>query len=120
MRTDTSAKIVFELIGAIKSTEDWERSTDKAPMLLEERNRLERILERVPDDLRSELEYAISDVEEAYADMALLYGMKVAEAIRENVSRPLTYSQYTLDVMLSIEEREQLREEGKILARNAG
>lgn len=120
MKTDTSAKVMFEIIEAIKNSEDWVRSTDKAPMLLEERNRLERILERVPDDLRSELEDAIAGVEEAYADVALLYGMKIAEAIRENVSRPLTYSQYALDVMLWLEERSQLREEGKILARNAG
>lgn len=108
-----NAKIMLDIVYAIKETPEWVQATDRTPMLTEERKRLEEIISRVPDDLRDALEGAIASVEEAYADMALLYGMRVAGAIQESISNPLNFSRYALDTMLTNEERMRLIREGR-------
>ena len=97
MKSDINAKIMMDIVYRIKDTPEWVQATDKTPMLTEERKRLEEIIARVPDDLRDALEHAIASVEEAYVDMALLYGMRVAGAIQENVSNPQIFSRYALN-----------------------
>lgn len=113
MKSDINAKIMFDIVYAIKGTREWVQATDETPMLIEEIKRLEKVMARVPDDLRYDLEEAIAGVEEAYADMALLYGMRVADAMRESINNPLNFSRCTLNTMLDGEERMQLIHEGR-------
>ena len=113
MKSDINAKIMLGIVDAIKETPEWVQATDETPMLIEERKRLEEIIARVPDDLRYGLEVAIAHVEEAYADMALLYGMRVAGAIQESVSDPLSFSRYSLNTVLTNEERVRFIHEGR-------
>lgn len=116
MKNSINTKIVFDIIGTIKSSPEWVRETEQTPMLIEARNRLEQIINRVPGDLRDDLIEAVSAVEVAYTDMALLYGMRVANSMQDAISNPVAYSQYSLNVMLEIEDRAQLIDEGKRLA----
>lgn len=113
MKAADKAKIMFDIVGVIKGTPEWEQATEETPMLMEERKRLEEVMARVPDDLRWDLEEAIGNVEEAYADMALLYGMRVAGAMQESIGNPLNYSRYALNTMLDCEERLELIREGR-------
>ena len=91
-----SAGIMYGIVYAIKETPEWTQATQDTPMLTEERKRLNEIIDRLPEELQEELGVAIANVEEAYADMALLYGMRVAGAIRESVNDPMIFSRYAL------------------------
>ena len=113
MKSDITAKIMLDIVGTIKCSHGWVQATDETPMLIEERKRLEKIIARVPDDLRHDLEEAIAGVEEAYADMALLYGMRVAGAMQKSINNPMNYSRCALNTMLDGEERMQLIHEGR-------
>ena len=103
--------IVRELMFSIVETSEWEQIERTDPMICESERRFEEIKQRIIGQLsiddENDLFNGMQGVVRAYVNAAILYGMKVSDALREAVARPATFSQYDLDRCNAIEHRAQ-------------
>lgn len=97
---DKNLTIMASLIGAITQTSEWFDTCQKDPQITASRERLDTVLERVgaliPEDLLDELQDAICAMDEAQETAAILYGIRVAIAIRDVSTRQTDLSQHII------------------------
>ena len=94
---------VDELMNSISQTDDWNEIQLRDPDIQEKFERLNRLLDQLRDAVPPELADLIGDVEDAtldaaysYITPATLYGLHIADAIRDVSSRPWDLSRYVM------------------------
>lgn len=100
---DKSVKLVDELMNAIIQTDEWNEIQLNDPDIAEKSERLNRLLDQLRDaappelaDLVGELEGAALDAACSYIAPAIMYGLHIADAIRDVSSRPWDLSRYVM------------------------
>ena len=98
-------ELMNELMGAISQTGEWERIEVTDPQVKEADKRhtavLNKVRDLIPADVYAELEDATLSYAFAIKDSAILYGIRVADAIRAMAADPVALSQYVVDQMKS-------------------
>lgn len=99
---EQNLNIMASLIGAITQTSEWFDTCQKDPQIMASRGRLDAVLERVgaliPEELLDELQDAICAMDDAQETAAILYGIRVAIAIRDVSTRQTDLSQHIVTV----------------------
>lgn len=93
------------LIGAITQTSEWFDTCRKDPQITASRDRLDAVMERVgaliPEGLLDELQDAMCAMDEAQETAAILYGIRVAIAIRDVSTLQADLSQHIVTIAQS-------------------
>ena len=96
-------EIFEEVVGSIMQTEEWLQIEMKDPRINQSENEvmalLDGIKEQIPDDTYNQLVDAMWGLAAATAETATLYGMSVANTLREVAANPILYSQHIIDRM---------------------
>lgn len=94
-------KLAYELIDVLMQTRNWETIRRNDPRIQAGKTRLKAaiagISDKVDDNLLGELEAAVMDLQEASADAATLYGIRIAGIIQEVLDNQLVFSQMFLE-----------------------
>lgn len=101
---DKNVKLMDELMNSIIQTDDWNEIQLNDPGILEKSERLNRLLDQIRDAAPPELADLIAALEDATLDAAcshitpaILYGIHVADAIRDVAARPCDLSRYVMN-----------------------
>ncbi len=101
---DKNVRMVDELMNSIIQTDDWDEIQLNDPWILEQNSKLDTALDRLKDAAPPELADLIADLEDAtldaaysYITPAILYGIHVADAIRDVAARPCDLSRYVMN-----------------------
>lgn len=86
------------LLSAASGSEEWCRATREDPEIRDAENALSELLERlknqIPFDLYNEFSDAVIRTSAAYADAAMLYGMRIRRTMEEPVCSPAELTRY--------------------------
>lgn len=97
---DKHMELMDRIMGALFNSEEWDRITMNDPRICAITERVYKVMERlqsiVPYELYSELEDAIGHAETAYSDAGILFGIHVADTLRQTAANPAVYSDYWL------------------------
>lgn len=100
---DKSVKLVDELMNAIIQMDEWDQIQLRDPDIARKSARLNSLLDRLKAsappalaDLVGELEGAALDAACSYIAPAIMYGLHIADAIRDVSSRPWDLSRYVM------------------------
>lgn len=98
---DKNMEIISQLMVTITQTNEWFRICHEDAQIQRATLGLQTVMERVaalvPDELMDELWDALGDLEQAQETAAILYGIRVAGAIRDVAARPADLSHYVID-----------------------
>lgn len=93
------------LMDGIAQLEEWRDAQMNDPRFTAAVNRFDTALEQarttIPEELYRELDDAYADGISAIGDIGILFGIHVADAIRDVTSRPADLSRYILERMES-------------------
>lgn len=81
---------ISQLMATITQANEWFRICNEDPQI-------QRASALVPEDIMGELWGALCNLEEAQESSAILYGIRVAGAIRDVAARPADLSHYVID-----------------------
>lgn len=97
---DRNMEIIRQLMATITQTNEWFRICNEDPQIQRASHGLQltmaRISALVPEDIMGELWDALCNLEEAQESAAILYGVRVASAIRDVAARPIDLSHYII------------------------
>lgn len=100
MNNDINVQIVDDMMGAITQTEAWLTEHKKNPAILAAQKQLSKALEPikgvVPDDVIDMIEEAAYSYGGVVETTAILYGIHVADAIRDVAARPSDLTRHIL------------------------
>lgn len=117
MNSNAKMNIVREMIFSLAQSNEWGQIERGDPMICESEHRFEatkqRIMGTLSADDENDLFEAMQGVISAYTYAAILFGMWAADALCEAIARPAVLSQYNLDCLIAIEEREQKEDVAK-------
>ncbi len=103
LKTELKPEIFEDVVDSIMQTEEWLQIEMNDPRINEAENAvmalLDGIKEQIPDDTYNQLMDAIWGLAAATAETATLYGMSVANTLREVAANPILYSQHVVDRM---------------------
>lgn len=98
---DKNMEIISQLMVTITQTNEWFRICHEDAQIQRATLGLQAVMERVaalvPDGLMDELWDALGNLEEAQETAAILYGIRVADAIRDVAARPTDLTRYIID-----------------------
>lgn len=98
---DKDMEIISQLMVTITQTNEWFRICHEDAQIQRATLGLQAIMERVvvlvPEELMDELWDALGDLEQAQETSAILYGIRVADAIRDVATRPTDLTRYIID-----------------------
>lgn len=98
---DKNMEIISQLMATITQTNEWFRICNEDPQIQRASHGLQltmaRISAMVPEAIMGELWDALCNLEEAQESAAILYGIRVAGAIRDVAARPADLSHYVID-----------------------
>lgn len=100
--SDKNLVLVDEIMNTITGSGqgEWDEIQTHDPMIIAADNRFEAMMEQVkaliPEKLYNELYDAHSSVGSAIGDAGILFGIHVADAIRDVASRPADLSRHIL------------------------
>lgn len=97
---DKNMEIISQLMATITQTNEWFRICNEDPQIQRASQGLQRTMARVSalvTDIMGELWDALCNLEEAQESTAILYGIRVAGAIRDIATRPADLSHYVID-----------------------
>lgn len=97
---DYRMELMDRIMGALFNSDEWNRILMSDPRICTATKRVSMLMDRlqsiVPYELYSELEDAIGHSETAHSDAGILFGIYVADTIRQTVANPAVYSDYWL------------------------
>lgn len=97
---DKNIEIISRLLSTIMQTDEWFRICNEDPQIQRASQGLQytmaRISALVPEVMMDELWDALCNLEEAQETAAVLYGIRVADAIRDVAARPADLSHYII------------------------
>lgn len=98
---DKNMEIISQLMATITQTNEWFRICNEDPQIQRASRGLQLTMARVsalvPEAIMGELWDALCSLEEAQESAAILYGIRVAGAIRDVAARPADLSHYVID-----------------------
>ncbi len=91
--------LAYEIIDVIMQTQEWEKIRQNDLRIQTAKKQYEAALQKLdmPKDVFDELNSAVLILEEASADAATLYGVRIAGIIQEVLNNPLVFSQMFLE-----------------------
>lgn len=94
-------ELTFQVMQALRQTDEWDRLWKEDPGIQRAKAQLEDVMERVglkiPGQLVDDLWSAVYGLTSASEDAALLYGIRVMEALHGVAANPTEFSSYTAD-----------------------
>ena len=100
MINDKNLALMADIMGTIVQADEWQDIQLNDPMITDARNCWETILKRakafLPEDIYLELEDAEAGEVAATGNAGILFGIHVADAIRDVASRPADLSRHVL------------------------
>lgn len=92
-------KLAYEIIDVIMQTQEWDKICRNDVRIQTAKKQYEAALQKLdmPKAILDELNSAVLTLEEASADAATLYGIRVACVVREVLDNPLVFSQMFLE-----------------------
>ena len=101
---DKNVKLMDEMMDSIAQSEEWNRIQLTDPMVQDATQQPEACIDRIglSEDDANELFAAASDYAYSTGLSAILYGIHVADAIRDVAARPVDLSRY---IMKRVEAR---------------
>ena len=98
---DKNMEIISQLMVTITQTNEWFRICHEDAQIQRATLDLQTVMERVaaliPEELMDELWDALGNLEQAQETAAILYGIRVADAIRDVAARPTDLTRYIID-----------------------
>ena len=98
---DKNLALMDEIMGVITQSDEWQEIQMYDPRITAASDRFDAALERVkdliPKDTYAELSDAYSTGLSAIGDAGVLFGVHVANVIRDVAARPANLSRYFLD-----------------------
>ena len=98
---DKNMEIISQLMATITQTNEWFRICNEDPQIQRASHGLQLTMARVsalvPEAIMDELWDALGDLEQAQETAAILYGIRVADAIRDVAARPTDLTRYIID-----------------------
>jgi len=95
MTGEKKIALVGDIINGITCSDIWSQEQMKDPGIVRSMARLEKAMDAIkgyiPDALMRELDNAICDYTGAYESAGILFGIQVADAIREVAAKPSAY-----------------------------
>lgn len=100
---DKNVKSMDEIMGAVGQTDEWLSIQISDPMILDATKNMSVLLEQLkqyaPDRPVDAVEDAAYSLVNAYTNAAILYGIHVADAIRDVAARPCDLSRHVMQRM---------------------
>ena len=94
-------EFTFQVMQALRQTDEWDRLWKEDPGIQQAKVQLETVMERVglkiPGQLADDLWSAVYGLASASENAALLYGIRVMEAIHGAAANPTELSRYAAD-----------------------
>lgn len=95
--------LMNKLMSGITTADEWDTAMNENPAVARKDADLNGVMEKVkrylPHDLYMELADARVSALNAYIDLAILYGIRVANVIRDAAEHPAEFSQYIVERM---------------------
>ena len=92
------AEFTYQVMQALRQTDEWDRLWKEDPSIQQAKAQLEAVMERVglkvPGQLVDSLWSAVYELTSASEDAAMLYGIRVMEAIHGVAANPTEFSRY--------------------------
>lgn len=100
-KKDKNVELMDELMGTVVQTKVWIKEQQENPEILAADKQLEEALGAIKGIVPNNVIVQITDAAWGYAsafeNAAILYGLRVADAIHDIAARPSDLSQYILD-----------------------
>lgn len=100
---DKNLGLMDDIMGALNQADEWQEIQKKDPMITSADNHFNALAEQakalLPEKLYDELYDAHFSVVSAMCDAGILFGIHVADAIKDVASRPADLSRYVLNRM---------------------
>lgn len=94
-------ELMYQVMQALRQTDEWDRLWKEDPGIQQAKARLESVMERVglkiPGQLADDLWSAVYGLTTASENAALIYGIRVMEAIHGVAAHPTEFSSYAAD-----------------------
>lgn len=98
---EKNMEIISQLLSTIMQTNEWFRICNENPQIQQASHALQltmaRVSAMVPETIMDELWDTLCNLEEAQETAAVLYGIRVADAIKDVAARPADLSHYIID-----------------------
>ena len=99
--SDKNVRLMDDLMQAIVQTEEWESIQENDPEIKRSDRQLVSTLQEVsgfiPREMYIKIEEAVYGYSNAVSNAAMLYGMRVLEAIRDVSARPCDLSRHVME-----------------------
>ena len=100
-----SCEIMRDIMGAIVETEEWNRIQFSDPVIQRAEDEFRSLLKQVDSpEVETKLSDACTALISAFADAATLYGIQVANAIRDIADDPCVLSRFYMERAEAAEE----------------
>ncbi len=93
---NTNLAIMDDIMDRVTQTEEWNRIQLEDPAIAKAEREAEELYNNLDRKGQDRAQSLLASLACAYSCVAILYGMRVAEAIRETVADPCAFSQYIL------------------------
>ena len=101
----TNFTLMDEFMDFATQTDEWFRICKKDPRLKEAKRKKDNVLDQVKQSISRELyiklEDSIMEMQAAWVDIAMIYGMKLFYLIGDTINQQTEYSRYILDGSLA-------------------
>lgn len=95
---DKNMVLAYQLMGAIRQTDEWERIWMEYPGVVEAKARLDEVMERVdaqiPTELVNEPWEAMGKLDWANECASVLFGVRLACSVTKAMKEPAAFSKY--------------------------
>lgn len=91
---DKNMDLAYQLMEAIRQTDEWERIWMEYPRVVEAKTRLHEVMEKVPYELVDELWDAFCNLDWANECACVLFGVRLACSVSRAAADPAGFSSY--------------------------
>lgn len=88
---DKNMELAYQLMEAIRQTDEWERIWMEYPGVVEAKAKLDAMMEKVPRELADELFCAIGGMDYANECACVLFGVRLAYSVSKAVADPTAF-----------------------------
>lgn len=95
------SNLAKQIMQALRQTDEWDRIWREDPGIQQAKAQLEAVMERadlkIPGQLMDDLWSAVYGLTSASENAAMLYGIRVMEAIHSVAANPMEFSRYAFE-----------------------
>lgn len=91
---DKNMDLAYQLMEAIRQTDEWERIWMEYPGVVEAKAKLDAVMEKVPYELVDELWDAFCNLDWANECACVLFGFRLSRSITRAAADPAGFSSY--------------------------